>query len=130
MPKTQWKPYFGIVFGRHDNRFRGLHQGYSIHEDRREQVRYCMNIGAELLNIHTRTGSFRRNQVDGEIHEVAVLPSQKALAVSGKVFVTSPNELWDYRYRYSQFEHTEYDPQTWSDLDASTWEELIPSNTF
>ena len=130
MPKTQWKPYFGIIFNRSSNRFRGMHQGYSIHEDRGETLKYCINIGSDKLNVHTRIGTFRRNQVDGEIHQVEVLPSAKALAVGTKIFTAPPNELWDYRYRWSQFDSLEYNPRTWGDASDDTWEEVTPSNTF
>jgi hypothetical protein len=130
MPKTQWKSYFGIIFNRSTNRFRGMHQGYNIHEDRAETVKYCMNIGSEKLNVLTRVGSRRRNQVDGEIHQVDILPTAKMLAIGTKVFTAPPNELWDHRYRYSQFEHLAYDPTTWSELDDVKWEDMVPSNTF
>jgi len=130
MPKAQWKSYHGIIFNRSTNRFRGMHQGYNIHEDRQETIKYCINIGSEKLNVLTREGTFRRNQVDGEIHQVQVLPVAKALAIGTKVFTAPPNELWDFRKRYSQFEHLAYDPTTWSELEAVTWEDQIPSSTF
>jgi hypothetical protein len=107
-----------------------MHQGFNIHEDRQETIKYCMNIGSEKLNVLTREGSLRRNQVDGEIHQVEVLPIAKALAIGSKVFTAPPNELWDFRKRYSQFESLNYDPTTWSELDAVTWEDSIPSSTF
>jgi len=72
----------------------------------------------------------RRNQVDGVIHQVEVLPNSKALAIGTKVFTAPPNELWDYRYRWSQFESLEYDPTTWNDVDELTWEDFNLTNTF
>jgi len=130
MAKTQWKPYSGIIFNRSTRRFRGMHQGWNIHEDLKETVKYCMNIGSERLNIFTRLGTLRRNKVNGEIHHVDILPTSKMLAVGTKVFSAPPNELWDYRYRYSQFESLAYDPTKWSELDEVKWEDMVPSSTF
>lgn len=128
--KTLWKAFFGIIFNRSEDRFRGLHQGYSILEDNRNFARFMMNISPRRLIISPRDGTRRRNQVNGEIHHVDVLPSAKLLAIGTQVFSAPPNELWDNRMRFSQFDHIEYDPTTWSDLDDVTWEDLSPSSTF
>ena len=127
---TKWKPYYGIIFNRSESRFRGLHQGYSVMEDNPQFARYAINFSPSRLNLQTRDGTIRRNQVDDEIHQVEVLPSAKLLAIGTSVFAAPPNELWDYRMRYSQFEELAYDPTKWSELTDVTFEDRIPINTF
>ena len=104
--------------------------GYSLMEDNRTFARYMMNFGSRRLSLVPRDGAHRRNQVDGEIHQVDILPSAKLLAVGTKIYASPPNELWDNRTRYSQFEHLKYDPTTWGELDEVTWEDRVPSNSF
>lgn len=127
---TKWKKYQGQIFNRSEQRFRGVHQGFSIMEDHEQTARFMMNFGTETLGLQPREGSRRRNQVDAEIHNVELLPTAKMLAVGTSVFAAPPNELWDNRYRYSQFEHLAYDPTTWSELTDVEWQDRIPSNTF
>jgi hypothetical protein len=99
-------------------------------EDNQSFARFMINLGSDRLVVETRLGSRRRNQVNGEIHHVEVLPTAKMLSVDDKVFAAPPNELWDNRYRYSQFESLAYDPTTWSEWTDVAWEDRIPSNTF
>lgn len=129
MPTT-WKPYHAIIFSRSENRFRGLHQGYSVMEDNQSFSRFMINFGSRRLSLIVRDGTKRRNQIDGEIHQVHILPTAKMLAISDKVFAAPPNELWDFRMRWSQFENLAYDPTTWSEWNEVEWQDRIPSNTF
>ena len=122
---SRWKTYNPVIFGRFDRTWRGMHQGFGPFLTTEQFVRDCINAGPDTNELSQRWGVRRCNRlrVGETLHNVTVNPSAKCLALGSEVYTAPPQELWDHRRRYSQFADLAYDPTTWEDLEAETWED-------